>query len=526
MVLVMDSGRLDDPGTTGAMLENAENGPLRRLRRMMMIGIDSTSRSFVERNSNRLPILSRILNEGRARDLHSSAEFASASVWPTFVSGEDPGHHGHYFPLQFDPEEMRYRNMHRGQWARRFDIVPFWYSFARRGVKTIVLDAGSVNPAKDVPGIEVVNWNYQSTSNAFSTPPEVLSELRKRFGTRPIGPEIPVHKSARHARQLRDSMIESVRLKADAIIWLSQNYEWDFFLAGLYEVHRAGHNLWPSSRDFASLAAADDMLDVYIATDQQIGRIIETLDLSDTQFVAFSLSGMESNAGQEHLVPEMLRRLNLQYLSGEKVETPVVRHRNLMSLLRAAVPPRLQYATAAFLGELVQDWVVNRALLGNMNWKETPSFYVHAGGEGLVRYNLKGRERDGYFDPESPEFEHYSTWLKQRLLEIKVSATGEPLIAAIDDVQQNYPGERSLYLPDLRIHWAPEESVDTIESDAIGTIHRRLATGRGGNHNGESFAAFLGRGADEDSASAVASITDLSAHAVKWFDQENADRAA
>ncbi len=507
-------------------MQQVVNGHRQRPKRMMMIAIDSMSRSFVERNSNRLPVLSRILEEGRAKDLHSTAEFASASVWATLVSGKEPGHHGHYFPFQFNPADMRYHNMHGRGWSRQFDIEPFWYAFSRRGLKSIVLDAGSINPAKDVPGIEVVNWNYQSTGKAYSSPPDILRQLRKRFGTRPIGPEIPVRKSARHARQLRDAMIESVRRKTDAIIWLSQKYDWDFFLTGLYEIHRAGHNLWPSERDFASLAGADDMLDVHIAADEQIGRIIDMLDLSDTQLAVFSLSGMERNAGQEHFVDEILRRLNLLYLDGERVTTATVPHRNLLSLLRAVLPPRLQYATAAFLGEDVQDWVVNRALLGKMDWKKTPSFYIHAGGEGLVRYNLKGRERDGFFDPHSPEFERYSTWLKQRLREIKVSATGEPLIADIDDIHENYPGEKSLYLPDLRLHWAPPESVDTIQSDDIGIIHRRLGTGRGGNHNKESFAAFLGAGSQDGDVARVTKITDLSAHAVNWFGEKSADKAA
>lgn len=484
------------------------------------------SRSFVERNSNRLPVLSRILTEGKAKDIQSSAEFASASVWYTFVSGKDPGHHGHYFPFQFNPAKMRYHNMQGRGWAKGFNIEPFWYPYARRGLQSLVLDAGGVNPASDIPGVEVTNWNYQSTGKAFSSPPELLPQLRKRFGRRPIGPEIPVRKSARHSRQLRDAMIESVRRKADAIIWLSQKYDWEFFLTGIYEIHRAGHNLWPSERDFASLAEDDDMLDVHIAADEQIGRIIDTLDLSDTQLAVFSLSGMEANAGQEHFVDEILRRLNLLFLEGKRVTETAVPHRNLLSRLRASLPPELQYATAAFLGEDIQDWVVNRALLGNMDWSKTPSFYIHAGGEGLVRYNLKGRERDGLFDPDSPEFKRYESWLKERLSEIRVSATGEPLIAKIDDVHGNNPGQNSQFLPDLRIHWAPSESVDTIESEAIGTIYRRLGTGRGGNHNGESFTAFLGAGADNQSAKAVASITDLSAHAVHWFEQKEMERAA
>lgn len=494
--------------------------------RMMMIAIDSMSRTFVEHNGNRLPVLSKILEQGTTRPLVSPAQHASASVWPTFVSGTNPGHHGHYFPFQFNPDEMRYSNMTSDGWARQFDYEPFWYGFARLGVKTIVLDATCLNPSKNIPGIQVVNWSQQSTGKAYSSPPEILTEVRRRFGYRPIGAEVPVLKSNKHSRQIRDSLIEAVRRKADAIIWLAQTQDWNFFLAGMYEVHRAGHNLWPADGAFASAVSADDMLDVYVETDSQLARIVDQLDLIDTQLVLLSLNGMDVNTAQDHFLGEVLRRLNARYLNEGRDESPKIRRRNLTAFLRAALPAQVQYSAAKMLGEGVRDWVVNRALLGRLDWAKTPSFPVHSGGEGFIRFNLKGRERDGYFDPVSPEFDRYAAWLKESLLSITVEPGGERLVADIIDMKIEYPGSKSCYLPDLMLKWGPSQSVSSIRSPDIGAIESTLGTGRGGNHTGDSFAAFFGARSDADEIGNIAAITDLSAHAKSWFREALAKRAA
>ena len=46
-------------------------------------------------------------------------------------------------------------------------------------------------------------------------------------------------------RAIRDQLLRATKAKSDAIIWLAESQEWDFFLAAMYELHRAGHNLWP-----------------------------------------------------------------------------------------------------------------------------------------------------------------------------------------------------------------------------------------------------------------------------------------
>ncbi|NUT00697.1 MAG: hypothetical protein HOP96_06955 [Sphingomonas sp.] len=197
-----------------------------------------------------------------------------------------------------------------------------------------------------------------------------------------------------------------------------------------------------------------------------------------------------------------------------------------MSFLRAALPPTLQYRTASLLGEDVQDWVVNRALVAGRDWAETPSVPVLSGGEGLIRLNVKGREAPGFFEPGSSEMSDYVDWLRDRLSAIRVSETGERLIKAITLTDDLYTGPRRHFLPDLVIEWAPDAPVGRIASPDIGEIEVSLATGRGGNHNACAFAIAKGGDAFLETIASVSDIGELGAAAERFLTRPQIPAAA
>ena len=285
---------------------------------------------------------------------------------------------------------------------------------------------------------------------------------------------------------------------------------WDLFVTGWYEVHRAGHNLWPVEGEFASDAPLDAMLSVYQETDRQLARIWMALErLGKANLLLFTLHGMEPNRAQDHFLPEILDRLNAIYSGDARNWSARPSAPNLMAFLRGALPPGLQYRAAALLGERIQDWVVNRSSIGGRNWRETLSFAMTSGGEGLVRFNIAGRESPGHFQPGSAELGAYVDWLRTRLMDIRVVETEERLIRAIHRVDDLFPGPRRHFLPDLILEWAPETPVTGIASPDIGKIELSLATGRGGNHNDSAFLVARGEQALHDAVSSAEDISDL-----------------
>jgi hypothetical protein len=170
----------------------------------------------------------------------------------------------------------------------------------------------------------------------------------------------------------------------------------------------------------------------------------------------------------------------------------------------------------------VQDWVVNRSLTARQDWGATPSFVVLSGGEGLIRFNIKGRESPGYFDPNSREQSDYDLWLRERLSAITVADTGEPLIRKITALDDVFPGARRRFLPDLVIEWNPDAPVDRIRSPDIGEIEVSLATGRGGNHNDSAF--LMARGEDPflDAVSQIRETSELGGIAEQYLGSRSA----
>lgn len=475
-------------------------------RRLLMLGLDAVSLPFIQDNLGKLPVLASLLEEGILRKLSSSATYLSASVWPTFYTGKQPGEHGQYFPFQWSGEDRHYRRIADARWSEEFDLEPFWHRLARAGHPTIAFDIAHVLHDERAPCLQITNWSYQSSGAARASEPEVLKDIRRRFGRRPIGPEVPVPKNERQCAAIRDQLIRAVRAKADATLHLMKR-PWTLFVTGWYEAHRAGHNLWPIEGDFGSDASPGAMLAVYQETDRQLGRVLAELEGSSTSLLLFSLHGMEPNRAQDHFLAEILRRLNSLYLGRDMNASRKPRSPNAMAFLRAALPPTLQYRAASILGEDVQDWVVNRALTARQDWGATLSFVVLSGGEGLIRFNIKGRESPGYFDPNTKEQSDYDLWLRERLSAITVADTGEPLIRKITALDDVFPGARRRFLPDLVIEWNPDAPVHRIRSPDIGEIEVSLATGRGGNHNDSAFLIARGEARFLD---AVGSVKDTS----------------
>lgn len=472
-----------------------------------MICIDAISLDFVRAHLDRLPVFRALLREGTLATMSSPAGLLSACAWPSFATGDDPGAHGHYFPFQWDPANMRFERTSSPAMAAALDFEPFWRRLARRGVKTVAFDTALSLDAAKAPCVEITNWSYQSSGLATASDPALLREIRRRFGRRPIGKEVPVPKTLRHSRRIRDDLIEALRRKTDATLWLMDRLDWRLFVAGFYELHRAGHNLLVVDGDFGSEADPDALLEVYEAQDRELGRLVSRLKEKGADLVLFSLHGMAANRVQDHFLDEILSRLNEKYRVERGAAPRKRKSNNLVTALRARIPHRLQFSLAYLLGEHVQDFIVNRSFVGGVDWKTTPSFRLASGGEGYIRLNMKGRERDGYFGAE--EAERYRRWLSARLAEIRVAATDEPLIGEIVDLHAVFPGERTDALPDIVLTFAPSAPARAVTSPAIGTIEAHLDTGRGGNHTGDAFAIGLGAAALRLAEEDIGDIKDL-----------------
>jgi predicted AlkP superfamily phosphohydrolase/phosphomutase len=483
--------------------------------RVVMIGMDAAELSLIQRHLASLPALRRILERGNLQLLESTASIFPGSVWPTFYSGQLPGEHGVYHHLQWDPDAMRLRRVAE-DWLY---VEPFWYELERRGFRVVAIDVPMSFPSRLVHGVEILNWGSHDELGPFSTYPRGLaSDIRRRFGRHPMGSEIPVPKTAAQVQSIRQNLVAGAALKGALVRWMLARTEWDFFIAVFGETHRGGHLLWPDDSDegLEGPRSEGGLLAVYRAVDRSIGQLAEALPKSGVTLIVFALHGMGPNTSQEHLMPKIMDQVNAGWLANG---TPSARNgsgypdkgqSSVMRSLREQVPAWVQNAIARAVSVRVRDMVVSRQISGGHDWSWTPGLALLADLNGYLRWNLRGRERDGMLDIEGEMLERYVGWVRRCLMELRVPEAGSEIVQDVVLSRDHFPGQRQGMLPDAVVTWSGAAPARQVHGEDIGSIRAEPSTGRSGNHRPDGFCVIVEPPGSAASVASPRHISELS----------------
>lgn len=463
--------------------------------RVVLIGLDAGDLDFIRSHLAELPNL-RGLFEGGVHALSSPAETLTSAVWPSFASGQGPGGHGIYYPMQWDAGRMQMRRVTE-DWLY---YEPFWYELARQGRRVTVVDAPFTFPSRLDPqrGIEVLNWGSQEClADYHSNSPQLARDLVRRFGKHPMGDDVPVPEPPHRLAKLRDDLVAGARQKGEVSRWLYENTLPELFVTVFAELHRGGHILWPDFGGRPTGVPADALLDVYRAVDEGIGTLLQAVDLERTLVGVFSVHGMGPNQTQEHFVLPVMERIQSAF-GGAPVDAHTGAPEgeaaqgsfNPMRFLRQAVPPRLQLAIANALPVGVRDWVVRRSFQGGLDWRTTLGFALVASGEGYLRFNVKNREAAGALGIHDPEFGRFLELLERGFRSLE--AGDEPVVRELAEVQSMYPGPRARCLPDRVVLWNHVLPAEALQSEVLGHFQAKHANGRIGEHRAGGFSVWAG----------------------------------
>src|SRR5262245_2019049 len=472
-----------------------------------MIGLDSMDIDFLTSSLGFLPNFRELVRSGSLTRLASPADLFTACVWPTFSTGQLPGVHGHYYPMQWDPSAMRLRRV-TADWLG-FD--PWWYDLGRRGVPVTTVDVQVLCTNSIAPGIEAVNWGGQSFGGFRCNIPQLGREISRRFGAHPMGPDVPVNMSRRRLLGLRGELLDGTRRRGELIRFAMGQADWHLCIAVFTEGHRAGHYFWPVPGPHVLEDPGAALLDVYRAIDEEVGRLVVGLDLRETTVILFSLHGMEPNTSQLHFIPEVVDRMNTTFKLGLAGLAPR-RQRSLMRVLRERVPAGIQETVARKVPESVRDWVTSRAYGAGIAWERAPGLVLPSGGEGFFRCNVVGRERRGVLTEGSEAHRRYRDDLRETLLALQVTGTDDKIVGRIAFPSHDFDGPRRHFLPDVVAIWNQLEPAREIQSPRLGTFRAKLGTGRTGNHRAAAFAVVAGRNPEPGQAPALRGIADFAGY--------------
>jgi hypothetical protein len=167
----------------------------------------------------------------------------------------------------------------------------------------------------------------------------------------------------------------------------------------------------------------------------------------------------------------------------------VWRANSLIPYLRKIVPHRFQYAIGASSSDAVRQWVVEKEMIGGLDWAVTPGFALRADIRTELRLNLIGRESQGMLEPHSALYDSYVKFMKRVFLELQDRDTGAQLVDEVIDTHHSFPGARNASLPDFVITWHPRPFATHVHSRLVGDLtSAQLPGARGGDHTDFGFA--------------------------------------
>src|SRR5688500_15466340 len=99
--------------------------------RVLIVALDALDAGLLRRllAEGRLPNLAQFASESQALDVRSGADFLAGSVWPSFATGQPPGHHGIYASTQWLAEAGRHVRVA----PIAAGLAPFWSALAPHG---------------------------------------------------------------------------------------------------------------------------------------------------------------------------------------------------------------------------------------------------------------------------------------------------------------------------------------------------------------------------------------------------------
>jgi predicted AlkP superfamily phosphohydrolase/phosphomutase len=477
-----------------------------KIPKLVMIGVDAAEFGFIKTHLEKLPTFGRVLGSGVLRKLTSTCRMLNGSVWPSFYTASNPQDHGIYHHLQWDPQLMRMRRV-TPEWL---PAEPFYANLEHKGLAVSALDVPVSMRTHLDQGLEVINYGvHDRFTKTDANHRDLARDLYRRFGAHPMGCEIPVIKSERELHSIRDELLAGAKLKGEVSRWLLGARQSDFFITVFGECHRAGHSLWPEGLPSQALPPPDAALDVYRKVDEAIGVILDAIDLSQTTVMLFAVHGMGVNDSKNYFLQQIMDRVNVGFAAREPAVFGSMRpkQRGLIRSLLEVVPASIQDFVASHMPDVVKDAVVDRSFTAGHDWAHTPAVGLRSDWSGYVRFNVRGREREGMLDDAMRT--RYEDWMRQCFMSLRDADTDEKIVDEIHFTNHESSGARSSLLPDAIVTWTPVKPPSRLVSPLTGPMEDELTDGRRGNHRADGFLITMGPGFDHGTVSQSLHITEV-----------------
>lgn len=486
---------------------------------LAVIQFDAVSLPLLEQltAAGRMPVFQDLRSRGRWHVLETPAAHLPAAAYPSMYSGYDVGEHGLHYSYQWSPAHQAIR------FRRDFAKPPaVWDRLARAGKRSLVIDPYESTPPDQVAGCVVSGWQYADIASLerWSAPRGWTKGSERRLGRAPFMQEVFGSQSARSLLSRRRIFMGAARRVADLAAEMLGRERFDLFWAALLGSHEAGHALWDVSHlevdDDTGARLGSTLARTYEEADRALGRICEALP-DDADLLIVSPLGMGPDTSRVDLLGGMLERV---------LGTASTEAGSRIWRVRAAVPTPIRAAVARAAGARFSRSLTARLSVSGIDWRETRAFLLPGDATGHIRFNVRGREREGILDPA--QMDPLAEQISDGLTSFR-DLGGGPSIASVDRAADVFPGPRSGLLPDLIVQWAnaPGYTIEGVHSDRYGEVLRLGAgKGRSGGHTPDAWALLVLGASAARTPTRPPRVTDIAATAFAYFGIEGPDGLA
>lgn len=461
---------------------------------VIFIGLDGAEPSLLRRwmAAGELPELAALAAHGSLRDVASLPGLGDGAVWPTLITGVNPGRHGRYFRLQLAAGGYRHQAF---EVDRDLDHEPFWSALSRSGQRIAVLDVPYAPGSGPINGLLLTDWLIHDRYGApRGWPADFAREVVARYGDDPLaGNSDLVPDDAAGSRWLLDRSLQRVDSKATLVTRTLERERWDMLITTFTEPHDVGHRLWhlhdaghPMHDPAWRSEHGDPLLTLYRRIDAAIGRIVAAAP-ADAAFAVFMGLGMGPNYSANKVLDTILRRLDGQPEPWR---------------LRARARHAGLGGASIRLAGRVDEYCRVRT-------DARSRFFAvpHNANAGAIRINLRGRDPKGIVDPaELPALlDHLTT----RLERLTNPHNREPIVSEVIRVADSCHGAHAAVLPDLLAVWNRTVPFDAVCSPDVGLVRDATPWGRSGDHTPNAALLIGGPGVAGVDLQRTLSVVDI-----------------
>jgi predicted AlkP superfamily phosphohydrolase/phosphomutase len=408
--------------------------------KLTTIGLDAATFAVIDPmlEAGELPNLRRLFDAGSRGVLRSVTHPLTPHAWSTMTTGVNAGRHGIWDFTQRAEGSYDLRLVNGSY--RRAPAV--WDRLSAAGVRSALVSIPFTWPAPQIDGCVMAGFDAADRDQGFTHPPELLDELRERFGPLVLDYRFPLGSDGDLDLDLVRRAAEQ---KVEIALWLAERFEVDLLFAVFMAADHTHHLCWDDweqrglesrvadvyrilDRAAGALAdAAGGTGDVLVVSDHGGGTLKGVVDLNHVLAAQGFLAYRGASAALGRRAAS--RVFGLRRVFPESVRTWV--KRRLPALRERA------YEATAYT---VVDWSRTRA-------------YAY-GTFGNVVVNVRGREAEGIVEPD--DYESVRAELARALRDLRGPA-GEPIVAAVHRREDLCYGPELSKVPDLIVEFSDYE---------------------------------------------------------------------